>query len=373
MKKKKIKEHQEKKKNMFRLLTRSQQRRHHATTASTSLWSSMRTLKSRSLQPDDPFGEKASWEDPEELITPWRDVNQGAFAAAASSDAVQNAHFGPLWSRFATVGRLAVKAAGSQDPSQESPSTEELHAAELARKQDALKKNYSSYEEFVAAEMSMETTSKGDAEPATQQNHKMASREGEALERAVLGEGDVASSHRMLVRAAGSAPLSSSSNVVAESLEEEESPALPGFMLTTDPSSRPLSRTEDDAGTTLSPSHSSSGARVEKEEDDSDVFPLLDPKLWTNDLVIDWLCAFAPQSMDDAMVDAFRMVRVDGDMLLNKVTPNVLFKTMRRWHLKRAAAVQKGTPLTMEELKEEAKVTDQLVQETIYLCYPYCR
>lgn len=345
-----------------------------------ALVSSSRHLKSRSLQADDPFGEKASWEDPEGLITPWRDINQEAFAAAASSETVQGAHFGPLWSRFSTIGKLSIKAAGQQESGQDVPTTEQLHLAELQRKQAALQKNYQTYEEFAAAELHCaDNSNSGNRES---EGGLTAEEEERAVENVVLGH-DPISGHRMVQRgefaAEGGAtsPITrgrtveptkgqqeaSSTTRPAED-EEESSPPLPGFMMTSP------SPSLDEVDMAVAPPVPAAAAATEEDEE---AFPLLDPKQWSNDLVIDWLCAFSPEAMDDSMIEAYRMVRVDGDMLLNKVTPNVMFKKMRRWHLKRVAMVAKGTPMTLEEQRAETDVSSLLVQETIYLCYPYCR
>lgn len=156
----------------------------------SSLLCSRCTIKSRSLAPDDPFGEKSSWEDPSDgLYSAWKDVDQEGFANAAQSAEVRNAHFGPEWARFTTVGRLSVKkmreeqalqphrppdsSSGAATPGTEGssavnndgtdgnapvppkryPSAEELHEAELREKRRVLQRNYMTYEAFVEHEL----------------------------------------------------------------------------------------------------------------------------------------------------------------------------------------------------------------------------
>ena len=78
-----------------------------------------------------------------------------------------------------------------------------------------------------------------------------------------------------------------------------------------------------------------------------------DPLHWKTQDVISWLRAYA--QLDNDLMEAFELVRVDGRMLLDKVVPPELFKEMRRWHLHRASYIP-TIPQTM-------------LQETLYLCY----
>jgi hypothetical protein len=71
------------------------------------------------------------------------------------------------------------------------------------------------------------------------------------------------------------------------------------------------------------------------------------------------------------------MMRVDGTMLLQKVNPNTMFKTMRRWHMKRKGLLGRGVSdgVAVAQIADEFRSAVSLlhVQETIYLCYPYGR
>ncbi|KPA81079.1 hypothetical protein ABB37_04438 [Leptomonas pyrrhocoris] len=147
-----------------------------------SLQCSRASIKSRSLSPDDPFGEKSSWEDPSDgLFSAWKDADQEGFVNATQSASVRHAHFGPEWARFTTVGRLSVKkmkeeqavqphqlpssAAETEGDAEGTagttattapkryPSAEELHEAELKAKRRLLERNYMSYEAFVEHEL----------------------------------------------------------------------------------------------------------------------------------------------------------------------------------------------------------------------------
>ncbi|GET91986.1 hypothetical protein, conserved [Leishmania tarentolae] len=138
-------------------------------------------LKSRSLSPDDPFGERSTWEDPSDgLYAAWKDVDQEAFVNATECQEVRQAHFGPEWARFSTVGRMSVKkmreeqqlqhsppsgaaeggsqgsgaaAAASASSTQRYPTAEELHEANLRHRRRLLERNYSTYEAFLEHEV----------------------------------------------------------------------------------------------------------------------------------------------------------------------------------------------------------------------------
>ncbi|KAK7201363.1 hypothetical protein NESM_000198700 [Novymonas esmeraldas] len=133
-------------------------------------------VKSRSLSPDDPFGERGSWEDPSDgIYSAWQGVDQEGFVHAAESAEVRQAHFGPEWARFTTVGRMSVKkmregekvqhappspavgADGVVPPpppsSRRYPSAEELHETDLRQRRRLLERNYASYEDFVEHEL----------------------------------------------------------------------------------------------------------------------------------------------------------------------------------------------------------------------------
>ncbi|KAG5495205.1 hypothetical protein JKF63_02260 [Porcisia hertigi] len=138
-------------------------------------------VKSRSLAPDDPFGERSSWEDPSDgIYAAWKDVDQDGFVNAAGSQEVRQAHFGPEWARFTTVGRMSVKKMREGSGTQQTPSpggaadalqgfegaeavprshlqryrtAEEIHEADLRQRRRLLERNYSSYEAFVEHEL----------------------------------------------------------------------------------------------------------------------------------------------------------------------------------------------------------------------------
>ncbi|AYU82225.1 hypothetical protein LdCL_330031400 [Leishmania donovani] len=138
-------------------------------------------IKSRSLPPDDPFGERSTWEDPSDgIYAAWKDVDQEAFVNATESLEVRQAHFGPEWARFSTVGRMSIKKMREEQKLQNSPpsgaaesesqgagvaaaapgsltrrypTAEELHEADLRQRRRLLERNYSSYEAFLEHEV----------------------------------------------------------------------------------------------------------------------------------------------------------------------------------------------------------------------------
>ncbi|KPI88135.1 hypothetical protein ABL78_2768 [Leptomonas seymouri] len=217
-----------------------------------SLQCSRATIKSRSLPPDDPFGEKSSWEDPSDgLYSAWNDVDQEGFANATQSAEVRNAHFGPEWARFTTVGRMSVKkmkeaqaAQPHPPPSTEGadgepastaasaaqtryPSAEELHEAELKAKRRLLQRNYMSYEAFIEHELG---AGEGFAEGASRLTME-GSGAGENLYSAASMESAFSA-----VEGVGSRDRMSQRNVEREALETieaaevEETLPLPNFV-----------------------------------------------------------------------------------------------------------------------------------------------
>lgn len=142
--------------------------------------------------------------------------------------------------------------------------------------------------------------------------------------------------------------------------------------------------------------------------------PLVDPVQWNTEHVLRFLQLFEntateaggdTTTLDESMLDAFRLAGVDGELLLNVVTPPRLFRVLRRWHVRRqevvtdcwrrgnltpsdggggggaredpvldevyvTAAVAKAAPKLEEAV---FPVTPLIIQETILLCFPYAR
>jgi hypothetical protein len=214
------------------------------------------TVKSRSLAPDDPFGEKSSWEDPSDgLYSAWKDVDQEGFVNATQSEEVRNAHFGPQWARFTTVGRLSVKKMKEDQAVQPRPSpsttsssaggtaataaprqylsAEDLHEAELKTKRRLLERNYLTYEAFVEHELgagegfSEATTSvsAGDADDVGMKLYRAAS-----MESAFSAVEGVDGRDRMAQRNTEREALDT-----IEAAEVEETVPLPDFIFEEDP------------------------------------------------------------------------------------------------------------------------------------------
>lgn len=408
-------------------------------------------VRYRSLPPDDPFGERSSWEDPSDgVYAAWKDVDQEGFVAAAESDAVRAAHFGPEWSRFTAVGLRAV-AAMQADPRHQSraegepsayPSAEERHAMELRQRRKLMSHNYATYEEFLAGEaVDGDDRQDGQESPTGEEldhpqrpsrapdSERTERRSGSSLyteaqmERAFSEVEGLDGRDRMALRHFARERL-----MEAEAaLEGEDDVELPAFMRNDgDPSSPTAApspttnacrRREVQDGSVSAEGAPKAApeafkasvlARLPGQHGDPEI-PLVDPLNWSTEQILRFLECFecrdggAASSLDESMRDAFHLAKVDGEMLLNVVTPPTLFRIMRRWHTRRLEAIaeawrqcgwqrQSGSTDT-EAIKamesaaisaavgriaaklDEAvgSVTPLLIQETILLCFPYAR
>ncbi|EPY26147.1 hypothetical protein AGDE_11517 [Angomonas deanei] len=363
-----------------------------------------RGVSSRSIQGDDPFGEKRSWEDPSAgIFSAWNDVNLEGFAAAANSEEVRRAHFGPAWSKLTTVGRVSTDKMKSGEAAA-MPSSEELHQKELNYMRKIMEKNYDSYEAFV--EMELGGGEEGGEEESTA---------------AVVGKEKKTTTE---------APTTVTFVDPEELAGEEEAPELPlPTFMQQDPlqQTTPITPTATPATTTreegsarqppptvlplllqhLGPLHGSL------------LLPLQDPLQWGTEEILYFLREaeqfnYSKDSelecvMDETMEGAFRMGEVSGDMLLNVVTPPNLFRLLRRWHVRRGeyitalwkdcglhynnnnndiSPIQVQTFLTTVASSDEKKnrytekyiskldeviksVTPTIIRETILLCFPY--
>ncbi|KAG5469515.1 hypothetical protein LSCM1_02738 [Leishmania martiniquensis] len=243
-------------------------------------------VKSRSLSPDDPFGERSSWEDPSDgIYAAWKDVDQEAFVNAAGSQEVRQAHFGPEWARLSTVGRMSVKkmredqkvrhapppgvadeeaegaevtVAASASLTQRYPTAEELHESDLRQRRRLLKRSYSSYEAFVEHEL-------GGGEGSLEAEDGLASAEEMGLHRDFKAELHSAASmedafsavvgldgrDRMAQRSVERAALEA-----LEAAEVAERVPLPPFMLAPDTGNTAVAPTLALASLTLAPTTS---------------------------------------------------------------------------------------------------------------------
>ncbi|ESL10503.1 hypothetical protein TRSC58_01764 [Trypanosoma rangeli SC58] len=374
-----------------------------------------RAMKSRSLAPDDPFGEKSAASDPSDgFYAAWSGVDIDAFADAAASDEVRTAHFGPEWARFTTVGRVLVKKMKEQkaqgadfatsvrdgDEATLRPLTaEELHARELQARRRQLERNYETYEDYVAKELGIE-------EEGAEDDH---------VEDAMDDERDV------------------------EDASVDAMP-LPQFMLWGGRRESPSGTATRDFANGKQLLRNREGlqaheALVQKvlnalgEPHGNRHLPRSDPLHWNTEEVILWITkmeaasfsimsakgpdsgeatktglgeaalAATPLMEDPSMREAFRVARADGQFLLHHTAPSTMFQVMRRWYLWRqeiSLTILKehqnmkktvGTDMddtstaTFRDAVESgrakldgtaAKVTPLLIQETISQCYLYC-
>lgn len=319
-----------------------------------------RSITYRSLPANDPFGEKSSMEDPSEAgrFAGWKDVSQDHFAAAADSAEVRQAHFGPEWARFSTVGKMALHQA-SQDAHRPLPSAEEANEATVKAKRELLSHNYSSYEEYLSSSL-----------PSLQSPEE---------------------------------PMSSGT----DESNYDEVPALPSFLSSSPHGAKKAEAVPTDGGKNDTVPAAFTAAVYRR-------FPLFcfsipnqDPAGWDTATIIEFLSHYCPLDedgssvMDDTMRNAFEMAAVSGDMLLRKVNPPRLFSVLRRWHITRIRVVKQlwahlstlsashdteSKPAWnlddefVQSTVEAGKValeksvhglTKTLVQETVLLCFPY--
>lgn len=200
----------------------------------------------------------------------------------------------------------------------------ERHDILVQRERDIASKSFDSYEAFLASDVAGESPADVDADNDTLL--ATSSEEGDAK--------------------------------LEEGADDDESSGIlkvPDFY---DPRLNQKPTAKDDAEVPSQPQDESSGVYV---------LPKTDPSKWGTEDVIAWLEAFGEEGlMEEHMKEAFRMVKVDGEMLLMKVSPPDLFKVMRKWH------VQRSNEKT-RDIAGQLVVDTQLVNNTIYLCYPYCR
>ncbi|EKF31951.1 hypothetical protein MOQ_004212 [Trypanosoma cruzi marinkellei] len=365
-----------------------------------------RAMKHRSLAPDDPFGERSAYSDPSDgLFAAWSGVDFDAFANAASSEEVRTAHFGPEWSRFATVGRLSVKimneqgtpgaasAVSSKDGNEAMPrplTAEELHSRELQARRKALEGNYATYEQYVMKELGIEDGGNEDDDVEEEMD--------DATELENASEDTMRLPHFMLERGGR--------QVHADDTKAQGSTC-----------GKPLLRPREGLQVPEALMQMILDALGEPHGDPH--LPRSDPLHWNTEGVILWVrkmeaARFAlmsaaetgeaslletPLMEDPSMHEAFRMARTNGEFLLHHTVPNTMFQVMRRWYLRRqeiALTIMKEwqdmkntTSITLDDVNDAtfksaleagrgkldeaaAKVTPTLIQETISQCYPYC-
>eukprot|EP00796_Vickermania_ingenoplastis_P008433 gene8433-5911_t len=320
-----------------------------------------RFIKYRSLPADDPFGERSTWEDPGEgVFAGWKDVPSEQFTAAADSDEIRQAHFGPEWARFSTVGKMSVEKA-TRNPTAKVISAEEKNTARVRARREMLEtRNYHSYEEYL--------------------DHQLGSSDGDDK--------------------APSAPDASKDNKDVQD-DDREPPGLPGFMKELRSAPPPSSATEGVAGEKLAKGSDPVPEEVRRavyaglpERFRCSPLSLEDPLQWGTADIIMFLRCFVGEVMDETMISTFTMANVTGHTLLNVVAPPRLFSRMRRWHVARqrvaakvwssmrdSASIGADVPTSLvEEVSTamlpqlEASIADltpDIVQETILLCFPY--
>lgn len=270
--------------------------------------------------PDDPFGEKAGWDNDTLGYGAWQNIDVSAMTKAMDSPEVQAAHFGPDWARLQVLAATAAAKTRGGKIAERPPEESEQAAPDVVNPSlsakwtdDRLASMPRTYADF--ARTNLPPDMRGD---------------------------EVQPDDTAAVAAADDAAESDPDFVPA--------PDVP-MSLRTDTQWDPrLNQPAQGAETQTAAATSDVASSVQVDELSPE-----DPLQWETEDVVAWLQRYA--DIDDHVAEAFRMVRVDGDMLLNKVMPCTLFKEMRKWH-------NRGR-------SDSPRVSELLVQETIYLCYPY--
>ncbi|KAH8617965.1 hypothetical protein ERJ75_000328200 [Trypanosoma vivax] len=343
-----------------------------------------RALRHRSLPPDDPFGERSCASDPADgIYGAWGGVDFDAFASVATSETVGAVHFGPEWSRFTTVGRVCVQKMGECGSAalhcvaaQRGLTPDELHARELRQRKKLLERNCASYEDYV----------------------------DKILGARDMGDCDVPAA------VPSTTVNSDGSDNVADDLHLPSLQSMDSIGVTEFDSQSDNLKFNNFDKFELSESVFQSFFSLLGDLHGCPRLPLTDPRHWSTQDVVLWieimesarvpLCNAEeePLTKDPAVCEAFYIVRVDGEFLLQHTMPSTMFQVMRRWYLRRReiafeisrarhkegccdpsgsfcykSVVQPIVENGIRRLDEVAvKVTPQLVQETLCQCYRYC-
>lgn len=315
----------------------------------------------KGLADDNQFGEK-SW-DVHPALERLASIDVEAVDAALEREDVQRTHFGESNNRFYVTMKAAFAAshvereklnaaAAAQDDSLSAAEIADIKAdLQFQRNQERdrimASRSYASYAEFAAKELPA----------ASEQEQELEERGDNRDERAADDDDGDDDSSKSSDAAGSSATFDVDPSIgVPRSLRADAPRDAYDFRVIDAAAAAAATPTpiEDRAFAAVKQITMVENADAPRDDDD--------PLHWSTDDVIAWLKHFAPTAMDPSMEDAFRMVRVNGDMLLNRVAVPVLFKEMRRWHVKQRKGVL-YTPV----------VTEQMVQEAVYMCYPYCR
>lgn len=371
---------------------------------------SSRCIKYRSLPSDDPFGERASLENPSDgIFAGWSDVSQEQFAAAADSAAVRQAHFGPEWARFSTVGKMALQQAVSHS-SESIPSPEQRNDKQIVTKRQMLERqNFQTYEEWVenmlggeekentwmSARLSPSTSSTGmnadsSISPSASLEEKVKEEEDtfegtyplplphfmqelHENERFVVGIDKQKNVDELVEKTdvSTSSFSSASSLAFSTSLSHEEN-KKEGNNNIMHPivSTSFLSKTREEKNSTF---------LLEMLQLVNDHLPahlghpsisIEDPNHWKTIDIIQFLTSLTPCEnadsapsgsktvVDESMISAFQMAEVTGQMLLDCVKPPTLFRIMRKWHIERKKIAQKACAAHYGALSQQDEGND---------------
>jgi hypothetical protein len=356
----------------------------------TAVVSSKKHYHYRNLDKDtDPFGEKVGW-DERPALGGWQNIDVEAFVEAMESPEVQKKHFGPAWSRVKTLAHEAARRHGSFVTDDVSANNNvDDYKSEASRSLAFEKARREQLEqERREAEEEMKRLQKEEDE-AVEEERK---RKGTADDGSKIAEAeDDDDDSKPLSQKLSSRELRAAkiimyddSKMPSRNVEQEDYVSAPvpkmeelaGYQppqaLEIPKSIRADQDEEDD-------DDDDDDHEDEKDEDDSPQkkfqverdslgFPKSDPLHWDTEDIISWTEKFGPLETDYDLLEAFRMSKVDGHFMLEKINPPDLFKLMRKWHL----AGRKRLPTKeMPENERVPLITLTTIQEQAILSFPY--
>jgi hypothetical protein len=283
---------------------------------------SVRGAKTRGfegLSEKDPFGKKIAW-DKEPAFAKWSNVDVDHLKESVQDDQVQATHFGPDWARLNTVMRSAGKRMREKPKAQHDANSDQ--AVQHSTAQDG------SEVTAMNASARWDERTLGRLPQTYEELAEAEDGEAEEAETAVPFSLQKDGPDRRAV----AAELRAQTHVEEATLAGGKTPA----------ESPPPAEDEGSADAKASPSSVTDGISPKE------------PLEWETRDVVEWLRRYG--NIDDDMASAFEMIGVNGRLLLDLQPPS-LFRVMRKWH-------NRGRTVNPE-------VTEILVQETVYNCYPY--
>lgn len=333
--------------------------------------SAKRHFHHRNLDKDhDPFGEKVGW-DERPALGGWQNIDVDAFVEAMESPEVQKKHFGPTWSRVRTLAREAVHRHGSFSTDTSQNNDVDDYKSEAARtlavekaRREQVEKERREAEEIRKIQDAKQNGQGGDDDEESRPlSQKLSERELRAAKVIMYDDSKMPSR-----------------NVEQEDYVAVKDPAIQEIAGYRAPEAMEIPKSirveddddDDDQDTDDNENEADEEEvqKVQKIEVERDVIgiPKSDPLHWDTEDIVLWVEKFGPVETDYDLLDAFRMSKVDGHFLLEKINPPDLFKLMRKWHL----AGRKRLPTKdMPASEQTPLITLTTIQEQAILSFPY--